>query len=71
MNILNAKTGENFELKDQLWQLSQAITDQDIQTLILSKFVHSINIVGTLYLMSRNVDFGTSILQLNYYKNNF
>ena len=32
MNILNAKTGENFELKDQLWQLSQAITDQDIQT---------------------------------------
>ena len=32
MNILNAKAGENFELKDQLWQLSQAITDQDIQT---------------------------------------
>ena len=39
--------------------------------LILSKFVHSINIVGTLYLMSRNVDFRTSILQLSYYKNNF
>ena len=39
--------------------------------LILSKFIHSINIVHTLYLMNRNVNFRTSILQLSYYKNNF
>ena len=29
----------------------------DIQTLKSKKLVHSVNIVGTLYLMSRNVDF--------------
>ena len=38
---------------------------------MLDKFVHSINIGGTLYLISRNVDFRTFILQLSYYKNNF
>ena len=38
---------------------------------MLDKYVQSINIVGTLYLMSRNVDFGTFILQLSHYKNNF
>ena len=39
--------------------------------LILSKLVHSINIADTLYLMSKIVDFRTSILHLSYYKNNF
>ena len=39
--------------------------------LILSKFIHSINIVGMLNLMSKNLDFRTSILQFSYYKNNF
>ena len=34
--------------------------------LILNKFAHSINIVGTLYLMSRNIHFRISILQLSY-----
>ena len=38
---------------------------------MLDKFGDSINIVGTPYLMSRNVDFRTFILQLSYYKNNF
>ena len=38
---------------------------------MLDKFVHSINIAGTLHLMSRNVDFRTFILQLCYHKNNF
>ena len=33
---------------------------------MLDKFVHSINIVGTLYLMKRNVDFKTFILQLSH-----
>ena len=39
--------------------------------LMLDKFFHSINIVDTLYLISRNVDFRNFILQLSYYKNNF
>ena len=38
---------------------------------MLDKSFHSINIVGTLYLISRNVDFRNFILQLSYYKNNF
>ena len=41
------------------------------KSLLLDKFVHSINIVGTLYLISRNVDFRTFILSLSYHKNNF
>ena len=39
--------------------------------LMLDKFAHSINIVGTLYLISRNADFRNFILHLSYYKNNF
>ena len=38
--------------------------------LILSQFAHSINLVNTLYLMSRNVNFRTSSLQLSYYDSN-
>ena len=33
---------------------------------MLDKFVHSINIVGTLYLTKRNIDFKTFILQLSH-----
>ena len=29
LNIVNAETGYNFELKDQLWQHSQAKSGQD------------------------------------------
>ena len=39
--------------------------------LMLDKFVHSINIDGTLYLISRNVDSRNLILQFSYYQNNF
>ena len=38
---------------------------------MLDKFTHSINIDGTLHLMSRNVDFRNFILRLSYYKDNF
>ena len=45
---------------DCLWYLENLTS----KFLILSKFIHSIYIVGTLYLMTRYVDFRASILQL-------
>ena len=45
---------------DYFWYLENLIPKLSI----LSKFIHSIYIVGTLYLMTRNVDFRASILQL-------
>ena len=44
-------------LQDNFGQLLLISRGRDIQLVILNKFFHSINIVGTLYLMSRNVNF--------------
>ena len=73
MNVISIYI-ENFKnsfSQDTSWRLLLIFRKFDIQILILSKFLHSINIACTLYLMSRNVDFRTSILQLSFYKNNF
>ena len=45
---------------DGFWYLENLT----FKLLILSKFIHSVYIVSTLYLMTRNVDFRASILQL-------
>ena len=62
---------KNTFLLDSFRRLLLILENLTFKHLILSRFVYQINIVGTLYLMSRNVNFRTSILQLRYYKNNF
>ena len=47
------KIFQNTFFTERIWYLGNLT----LKRLILNKFVHSINIVGRLYLMSRNMDF--------------